>query len=104
MLLQPATLLFLGLGVLILYGIWTAARPAWPIKIVVSPRGVESVRGLPRARTGRIVQFLEQDLAPSSRLVIRAAKSNSGRLRTKVSGRVDDGTRQRIRNFLYAEL
>ncbi|MCO6048112.1 hypothetical protein NG895_29815 [Aeoliella sp. ICT_H6.2] len=104
MLIHPAMLLYVLLGVLIVYGIWTSRRSNWPIKIVVSSRGVESMRGLPASRTARVAEFLERDLAPESRVVIRAARSKSGRLRTKVTGAVDDGTRQRIRNFLYAEL
>lgn len=101
---DPVLIVILLIGGLILYGIWTTAQPSWPIKIVVSRRRVASIRGLPEARIGRIVEFLEEDVAPESRLVIRAAHAKSGRLMTKVSGAVDEGTRQRIRNFLHAEL
>ncbi|WP_425398773.1 hypothetical protein [Aeoliella sp.] len=101
---DPIVLAFLLIGGLILYGIWTTAQPSWPIKIVVRRRRVVSIRGLPEARVGRVVEFLEEDVAPESRLVIQAAHAQSGRLMTKVSGAVDEGTRQRIRNFMHAEL
>lgn len=98
------TIVFLALGGIILYGIWTAAKPNWPIRIVITSDGVQSHRGLSKRSTSRLINFFERDLAIESRVVVLGRREQSGRLRTSIRGNLDKGTQQRIRNYLVAEL
>lgn len=101
---DPVTLVLLVIGGIVVYGVWTAIRPNWPIRIVVTRDGVQSHQGLPKRCTLRVIEFLERDIAVESRLVILARREQNGRLRTSVRGELDKGTQQRIRNYLIAEL
>ena len=47
-----------------------------------------------------MVQFLEHDLALTNRVTIRAGRTRNGVLKLNVSGNVDAGTKQQMRNFL----
>ena len=101
---DPATWFMLIAGGAVAYGLWTTARPTWPIKIVVSPAGLDSHRGLPRRCVAQVANFFERDVHLASRVVIFAHRQRNGRLRTQFRGRIDAGTRQQIRNFLTIEL
>jgi len=92
------------LGGVLLYAIWSALRAPWPIRIEVDRTGVRSHEGLPKARVATVVEFFEQDVRTDEGLVVLAARLPDGRLRTKFIGKLDPGTKQRIRNFLIAEM
>lgn len=104
MLVDPTLVVLVAVGALVLFGVWTAAHPPWPIKIVVTPEGVRSHRGLPKRAVGPVLAFLEHDVDIGSKVVIRAIRGRNGRVQTKISGAPDAGTEQRIRNFLVIEL
>jgi hypothetical protein len=100
MLVGPDSWIWLALGAIVILGILQAARPKWSLLIVACPEGVVSHRGLPKSQEGRILSFIENDLTLDGRVTIRAARGRDGRLRMAFSGRLDPGTRQRVRNFL----
>lgn len=100
---SPLTLLLLGFFALVAYALWIA-RKHWPIKIVVTPDGMTLHRGVAQARVARLREYFAENVQAESKIVIHASRHRSGRLDLKISGRVPDGTRQQIRNYLNLEL
>jgi hypothetical protein len=104
MLVDPFSWLWVVIGATVILGILRAARPRWSVTIVVRPGVVTSFRGVPTSQKCKITEFFENDLALDRRVTIRAMRGRSGRLHVAFSGRLDPGTRQRIRNFLNTRL
>lgn len=104
MLHNPTFWILLIVGVLIIYGIWTQGNKKWKVKIVVDETGVRSHEGLPPARVARIVEFFEKTISIESKCVVQARTEPNGHLRTRISGSIDEGTKQQIRNFLMTVL
>ncbi|QDU56313.1 hypothetical protein [Aeoliella mucimassa] len=100
----PYMLFVLIAGAMVLYAIWTSANPSWPIRIVVTTEGMVECRGLPRQRVPRFAEFFEQHVQAEPKLVVLACRDAGGGLRTSFRGHIDAGTKQRIRNYMLAEL
>lgn len=101
---DSAFLFAILIGALIVFGIWCATRTKWPVKIIVDRAGVASHQGLPKARAARVVEFFEREVSCDTRVVVSAMRQPNGYLRTKIAGPIDQGTKQRIRNFLLSML
>lgn len=89
-----------ALAGLLLFGLWRVARPRWAVTIFADQRGVRSHRGLAEAQRWELVEFFERDVSLPGKVVIRAQRHPDGYLRIQFRGRIDPGTRQRIRNFM----
>lgn len=96
--------ILLILAAIVILGLWKASRPKWTTVIVLVAGAVKSHRGLPQTRQREILDFLAKEVPLPGRVTIRARRYRDGYLRTHVAGRVDEGTRQRIRNFLVRAL
>lgn len=60
------------------------------------------VRGqIPLAKVGEIQEFLERDLQPKSRLIIRGTWNQRRMLRLRLAGAISPGAQQQTRNFLF---
>lgn len=104
MLPTPGTCLAIILGCLVVYGLWSANRKKWTIKIAVNRDGVVKYQGLPKGRAAGILAFFTEDLDLDTKLVVFAVRHPGGRLQTKFRGSIDPGTRQRIQNYLISAL
>lgn len=96
--------ILLIVGAVVVFGLWQASRPKWTTVIVLVAGAVKSHRGLPQARRGEVLDFLVKEVPLPGKVTVRARRYSDGYLRTRVDGRVDEGTRQRIRNFLIRVL
>lgn len=92
----------LAIACFVLYVLWTACQPRWKVKIVVRPGAQPDINGLPRAKFGEAEDFLRNNLPLPTRITIYALKDESGRVRTKIDGKLDVGLQQRVRNFMHA--
>jgi hypothetical protein len=85
----------------VLWVLWKVARPKWDIHISVRDGAVKNHRGIAIGRTEAIRQFFVQDLK-LSRIEVRARRDRNGRFITDIRGKIDSGTKQRIRNYLLS--
>jgi hypothetical protein len=88
----------------LVFVVWLFYRRRWPTRIVVDRNGVRSHRGLPKSREREILAFLNDDVSFEGKVTIGLARSQNGSLQTHFAGRIDEGTRQRIRNYLITVL
>lgn len=88
----------------ILYVLWTAARPRYHIKFVVSQGRVDFVKGIADARRGRLEEFFLKDLKSDEKLTIYGKREKNGRLVIFVKGTKNQNLKQRIRNYLLTAL
>ncbi len=98
------TVVYLLIAAGVLYAMLRARRSYWTIQIDYVPHQPPKIRGVASSRTQQITRFLEHDLRLEDPITILATKERSGRLRTRIQGKLDAGTRQRIRNFLIEML
>lgn len=84
-------------------GIWWALRPRYSLKIVVHGARVKIHSGAAKARNAELIQFLS-GLALQGKDAILGIRDRQGYTRISFRGRIDAGTRQRIRNFLKSKL
>ena len=99
-------LLNLAIAVAILYFLWRLTKPKWDLHVIVdasSVRFVDSV-SVATAKRAAIENFLRNDISATGRIVVRVRREESGRMTTQIKGDVDQGMRQRIRNFLVSQL
>jgi hypothetical protein len=94
------TLIKLAGAVLFGYLVWCAIRPRYALEVVVGKQGVKSHKRLPIAHQASVIEFFEKLPSFDSDVTICATRRSDGHLRLVCKGRVDPGTRQRIRNFL----
>jgi Protein of unknown function (DUF3634) len=85
---------------LVIVFILIALRRKHSLEIVMKNGRVTSLHGLARAQVKRVVDFLERDVAPDGKIVVVGDRDQNGVLRLNFRGRIDEGTRQQIRNFL----
>lgn len=91
-------------GMFALYVLWSAVKPRWHFKIVVSPHAVETIRGVPQAKRQTFETFLIEDLKLAKKLKIYGRRQPAGRWIVLIKGTDDEGLKQRIRNFFYSSL
>lgn len=84
----------------VIFVVYKAIKPNWPVRIDVSPGCVPQIKGVAQNRHGQIEDFCCNNLRLQSPITIWADKERSGRLHIKIAGELDRGTKQRIRNFL----
>lgn len=66
------------------------------------PGAPAQIRGeVPAAKVGTIQEFLERDLQPAGRLVIRGSWGPRRALHLRFAGTISPGARQQTRNFLF---
>ena len=83
---------------------WQVIRPKWKVRIVVADCFVQSMEGVALAQQPKLKHFRENDVSLSGRITIHALRHPNGRFDIRFSGPIDDGVRQRIRNFFVASL
>jgi hypothetical protein len=81
-----------------------ATRPNWALVVVADRNGVRSCRGIPKLHEASLIQFLTTEIPIQGRVIIRGLRQKNGLMRLQVSGSLDSGSRQRIRNFLLSLL
>ncbi len=86
----------------VLWVLWKVSRPKWDIHISVRDGSVKIHTGIAVGRTDAIRQFFVQDLKLKERIEVRARRERNGRLITDIRGKIDSGTKQRIRNYLLS--
>jgi hypothetical protein len=101
---SPFSWIAVALGALMIYGLWAASRPRWTVKIVVEGSDIQSHQGLAKARLLAVREFFRRDVRLDQRIVIRALRDHSGNVRLDISGQIDPGTKQQIRNYLITML
>lgn len=82
-------------------------RPGGDFEIRHRPGGRAAVRGrVPASKLGAIRSFFERDLDPSGPVTVRGTFGPPPRraLRLDITGPLDAGQRQQVRNFLIAVL
>lgn len=97
-------MILLAVAGAIFYGLWRATRTSWAMCIIAGPEQVKFVRGIAAAQQVKISQFLRDDITLAEPITILANKRPSGQLQLKITGDIDDGLRQRIRNYLFTVL
>ena len=88
----------------VLYVLWIAATRRWPIKFVVSNGHINFVRGIASAQRAKLEEFFLDDLSLCDKLTIHGRRESNGRVTISIKGTSDQGLKQRIRNYLLAEL
>jgi len=86
----------------VLWVLWKASRPKWDIHISVRDGAVRIHKGIAVGRTESLRQFFIMDLKQTGRIEVRARREPSGRLITDIRGKIDNGIKQRIRNYLLS--
>ena len=81
-----------------------AMRPNWALLVVADQNGVRTCRGIPKLHEANLTQFLSNEIPLQGRVIIRGLRQKNGLMRLRVSGPLDSGSRQRIRNFLLSLL
>jgi hypothetical protein len=84
--------------------IWWALRPKYDFRIDLKDGSLRCKGTITDTRKRRIAEFFRTDLPDVTALSVLARRVNSGRWTFAFKGAVDEGTRQRIRNFLTATL
>ena len=79
---------------------WLFLWRRYPLEITVQDGHVTALRGVAKAQTRRVVEFLERDVALGGKVKVVGARDPQGVLRINFRGRVDEGTQQQIRNYL----
>ena len=99
-----ATLFNIAIGAVLIYLVWRLTKRPWQVCIHAGPHDVEIVHCRPAAQRGRMTEFFRHDLVLPNPVTILATKDNSGHIHTRIKGQIDEGSRQRIRNFLVDAL
>lgn len=97
-------LLKIAFAGLVVFLVWQAFRPKWSIRIVVDPQGGIDMQGVAVAKQARVRNFLRDDVRLPGKVTVLATRTSNGRLAIKIQGSMDDGLRQRIRNYLVTTL
>jgi len=84
--------------------LFLAMRPKWALVVVADQNGVRCCRGVPKLHEANLTKFLTTEIPLHGRVTIRGLRQKNGLMRLQVSGPIDSGSRQRIRNFLLALL
>lgn len=89
-----------GLIALVAVFVWVTLGRKPSMEIVVRDGRVASLRGVAKAQTRRVTEFLERDVAFNGDLKVRGGRDANGVLRISFRGNIDRGTQQQIRNYL----
>lgn len=89
---------------LIGYVFWKLLQPRCVIRIVVDQDGVKSHTGLPRSSHATILNWIARHVVTDRKITICVTQGRDGRYRISISGPIDEGTEQMVRNFLLSEL
>lgn len=98
----PMLVRVLVLGGLLLI-VWYAVRPNYTIRIHAGSEGVVNSHGLTERQRLDVDRFLISDVLLDTDITILAGPDFGGRVKVRVRGQVDRGTRQQIRNFFNSE-
>ena len=85
---------------LIGYIVWSMMRPRYHVRIVMDEHGIKYHEGIPKGHQSQVLEFLDDEVAPSGKLTIYARHQPDGYLRVDFRGHIDTATQQRIRNVL----
>jgi hypothetical protein len=77
-------------------------RPEFTIQVRAAAVTIKG--GVPEFRKSQIVHFFHHELGPAPHCTVRGYRDSQHQLRLKISGPLDEGERQRIRNFLMVIL
>jgi len=86
------------------FALFFAMRPNWALFVVADQNGVRTCRGIPKLHQASLTRFLTTEIPLRGRVIIRGLRQKNGLMRLQVSGPLDSGSRQRIRNFLLSLL
>lgn len=89
-----------GLIALVAVFVWVTLGRKPSMEIVVRDGRVASLRGVAKAQSRRVTEFLERDVAFNGDLKVRGGRDANGVLRISFRGDIDRGTQQQIRNYL----
>jgi hypothetical protein len=84
--------------------VWWALWPKYDFRIDIKNGDLRYKGTITETRKRRIADFFKADLPDVTALSAHARRVNTGRWTFAFNGAVDEGTRQRIRNFLTATL
>jgi hypothetical protein len=84
--------------------LFLAMRPNWALVVIADKNGVRRCRGIPKLHEAQLIEFLTKEIPVQGRVTIRGLRQKNGLMRLTVSGPLDSGSRQRIRNFLLSLL
>lgn len=79
-------------------------RPRYDFTIAVKNRIVEFHGRIPKNRSAAIREFFRRDMPLDAPVKILGRRVEGGRLELQIRGYLDTWDRQRIRNFLLAEM
>jgi len=74
------------------------------LQIDVKDGRVTGLRGVAKAKTRDVIDFLERTVALSGKVKVLGRRDAQGVLRLSFRGKLDEGTRQQIRNYLKLTL
>lgn len=86
------------------YVIWRLLQPRCYIRIVIDRDGVKSHSGIPRSSHSTILNWMARKVVTDRRITICVSHGRDGRPKIGISGPIDSGTEQLVRNFLQSEL
>ena len=95
-----STFIPIAIAVFVLFVLWQVTATKWDIRIGVRPEEEPEIRGVANAKQGKIRDFFVNEVKSDCPIRILAGRERTGQLRTRIRGKIDWGTRQRIRNFL----
>jgi hypothetical protein len=79
---------------------WSLIRPRAAFVIRLSRGAVQFQGAFPRSRHSEVEEFLRREFADQSPITISGIQTPERGLRIIVRGAVNEGDRQRVRNFL----
>lgn len=88
----------------VLYVLYLAFRPKWGFTLVVNSQRCRLRGAFPEAQREKLYMFLRDHVEFRGTVRIRGSKMPNGHLALRFRGPLDEGAKQRIRNFLVSVL
>jgi len=88
----------------VVYALYLALRPKWDFTVVVNRQRCRLRGAFPEAQRHELYTFLRDRVEFRGTVRIRGRKRPGGYLALRIRGPLDEGSKQRIRNFLVNRL